>query len=97
MYAIRSYYDLSRDDLKVRSDSELYGAALSLWNQFYCRPKNRRVIRVFNPELARHGWQSTHTIVEIIVESQVVRITSYNVCYTKLLRDRSGSGDRGSP
>jgi len=78
------YGDLSRDDLKVRSDSELYGAALSLWNQFYCRPKNRRVIRVFNPELARHGWQSTHTIVEIIVEDSPFLVDSVRMTLNRL-------------
>src|SRR5204863_364439 len=46
--------------------ADLYGAALSHWNFARKRDPGSVRIRVFNPTLEEHGWQSTHTIIEIV-------------------------------
>ncbi|WP_158969064.1 NAD-glutamate dehydrogenase [Paraglaciecola sp. L3A3] len=61
------FNNISNDDLEDRNVSDLYGATLSLWNQFVNYQGDKPFIRAFNPEISKHGWQSTHTIVEIIV------------------------------
>ncbi|GLS84624.1 NAD-glutamate dehydrogenase [Paraferrimonas haliotis] len=60
------YEHMPTDDLQDRNDSDLYGAGLSLWNQLNQLQRGDSFIRVFNPQQSKHGWQSNHTIVEII-------------------------------
>ncbi|MPY24741.1 NAD-glutamate dehydrogenase [Shewanella psychropiezotolerans] len=65
-FATCLYAHMSKDDLKSRNDSDLYGAVLSLWNAANMTVKGESHIRVFNPSQSKHGWQSTHSIIEII-------------------------------
>lgn len=60
------YGGMHQEDLSARSDSDLYCAAISLWNRLNTRKKNELDICVYNPEISLNGWQSTHTIVEIV-------------------------------
>ena len=67
-FVAKFYGNMASTDLHDRNDSDLYGAALSLWNALNQRTSTEPYIRVYNPELTRHGWQSPHTIVEIILQ-----------------------------
>lgn len=64
--ALSLYQNTSQDDLSSRNDNDLYGAALSLWNQLNQIGKGEKGLRVLNPSQSKHGWQSTHSIIEII-------------------------------
>ncbi len=57
---------LDDNDLVERNESDLYGAVMSLWQHLNDNKQNVFSVRVFNPTLAQHGWQSTHTVVEIV-------------------------------
>ncbi|MGH8676480.1 MAG: NAD-glutamate dehydrogenase, partial [Burkholderiales bacterium] len=64
---LRAYYaEVDPEELSERSVADLYGAALAhlkFARRFsFGAPK----IRVYNPVFAEHGWQSTHTAVEIV-------------------------------
>ena len=64
---IRNYYDgVALDDLADQSIENLYGAALSLWKFAERHSGEEAKIRVYNPRVEEHGWQSPHTIVEVI-------------------------------
>ncbi|TRY30081.1 NAD-glutamate dehydrogenase [Aliiglaciecola sp. M165] len=78
------YKNISIDDLDNRSDSDLYGATLSLWNEFVKYNDDQPRIRVFNPEIAKHGWQSSHTIVEIIVTDMPFLVDSVRMTLNRL-------------
>jgi len=54
------------EDLAERQTADLYGAALSHWNFARKRDPGKARVRVFNPTIEDHGWQSTHTIIEIV-------------------------------
>src|SRR5215470_2848889 len=62
----RYFHDVEPEDLAEREPADLYGAALSHWNFARKREPAHARIRVFNPTLEEHGWQSTHTIIEIV-------------------------------
>src|SRR5262245_11208278 len=62
----RYFHDVEPEDLAEREPADLYGAALSHWNFARRRDPGHAHIRVFNPTLEEHGWQSTHTIIEIV-------------------------------
>ncbi|SCA55825.1 NAD-specific glutamate dehydrogenase [Candidatus Terasakiella magnetica] len=52
-------------DLIGRNEEEVYGSALAFWRFAYQRQSEESLIRVYNPNLEEHGWQSDHTVVEI--------------------------------
>ncbi len=78
------FRNISVDDLENRNDSDLYGATLSLWNEFQKYDARQPRIRVFNPEISRHGWQSSHTIVEIIVSDMPFLVDSVRMTLNRL-------------
>lgn len=63
---IRQYYlSVAAEDLSARSILDLYGAILSHWHFICSRKPGEAKVRVYNPDLEQHGWQSTHTVIEI--------------------------------
>src|SRR5256885_6100762 len=64
---VRRYFSqLDPEDLAERQPADLYGAALSHSNFARKRDPGSARLRVFNPSIEEHGWQSTHTIIEIV-------------------------------
>ncbi|MBH0042269.1 NAD-glutamate dehydrogenase [Pseudoalteromonas sp. SWXJZ10B] len=82
-FAKALYSNMSKEDLANRNDSDLYGAALSLWNALEKNTTDDAVIRVFNPEVAKDGWQSSHTIVEIITKDMPFLVDSVRMAMTR--------------
>jgi len=62
----RYYGQVDPEDLAERAPADLYGAALSHWNFARRRDPAHARVRAFNPSIEEHGWQSTHTIIEIV-------------------------------
>ncbi len=58
--------DALPDELDIYDSSQLFHAALSFWRFSACRAPNDVLLRVFNPNMAEHGWESPHTILEIV-------------------------------
>ena len=65
-FVVRYFGQVDPEDLAERASADLYGAALSHWNFARKREVGYARVRVFNPSIEEHGWQSTHTIVEIV-------------------------------
>ncbi|MGH8728036.1 MAG: NAD-glutamate dehydrogenase [Burkholderiales bacterium] len=64
---VREYFkEVDAEDLREREVFDLYGAALSHLNFARRFQSGAPKLRVYNPRLEEHGWQSTHTIVEIL-------------------------------
>ncbi len=83
-FVSKLYSGMTHDDLNHRNDSDLYGAAVSLWGSFEARPDQTPYVRVYNPELSRHGWQSPHTIVELIIKDVPFLVDSIRMALTRL-------------
>lgn len=63
----RQYFgQVDPEDLADRQVADLYGAALSHWGFARNRKPGHARVRAFNPTIAEHGWQSTHTIIEMV-------------------------------
>ncbi len=82
-FAFTLYGNMSNEDLVGRNDSDLYGAALSLWQTLNQHAEPAARIRVFNPEIARHGWESKHTIVEIVVQDMPFLVDSVRMALNR--------------
>ncbi|MDN3922653.1 NAD-glutamate dehydrogenase [Roseateles violae] len=64
---VRIYFgQVDPEELAERQVADLYGAALSHWSFAARREPGHAKVRVFNPTIGEHGWQSTHTIIEIV-------------------------------
>jgi glutamate dehydrogenase len=66
---VRQYYRwVAAEDLAERSPLDVYGLALAHYNLARRRPPGTTKVRVYNPQFEEHGWQSTHTAVEVVTD-----------------------------
>src|SRR5438105_13558256 len=65
-FAQQYYGQVAPEDLAERPLADLYGAALSHWHFARSFAGGAPKLRVYNPRLEEHGWQSTHTVIEIV-------------------------------
>jgi len=77
------YMRVSPDDLGSRSILDLYGAVVSYWHFIYQRLPGEIKIRVYNPNLEEHGWQSPHTVIEISTDERPFIIDSVRLALTR--------------
>ena len=64
---VRQYYQwVPAEDLADRNPLDLYGAAVAHWNLAQQRAPGEAKVRVYNPVFEQHGWQSPHTLIEIV-------------------------------
>ena len=74
---ISQYYSGSAvEDLDEIDSSDLYGAALAHWGFLQHHAPGEDKVRVYNPVLDEHGWQSTHTIVEVVCDDMPFLVDS---------------------
>jgi len=64
------------EDLQTHRPEDLYGAALSFWHLISERKPKETLIRVYNPDYESDGWQSTHTVIEIMHEDMPFLVDS---------------------
>ncbi|MFL0805855.1 MAG: NAD-glutamate dehydrogenase [Oceanobacter sp.] len=75
-FADMYYANAPMDELLLRPVSDLYGATLSSWHFVQERRPQEAKVRVFNPDHENHGWQSLHTVVEIVCEDMPFLVDS---------------------
>jgi len=74
---VSAYFrQVAPEDLIEGRADDLYGAALSHWNFARRREPGKPKLRVFNPTVKDRGWQSTHTIIEIVCENCATSLNS---------------------
>ena len=64
-FARRLFERVPGDELLARSSDQLTALASSFLD-FILAEKSARSLRVFNPTEANHGWESRHTIIEMV-------------------------------
>ncbi|MDR5904944.1 NAD-glutamate dehydrogenase [Franzmannia qiaohouensis] len=65
-FADAFYASASLEDMSGRRPEDVYGATLSTWHFIQNHDPAKPKVRVYNPDFAEHGWQSTHTQVEVL-------------------------------
>lgn len=64
---VRHYYAaVTEADFEEKNLDDLYYSSFSCWKFIHSKVGEQPKLRVFNPDLEQHGWQSSHTIVEIL-------------------------------
>ncbi|OGT47023.1 MAG: NAD-glutamate dehydrogenase [Gammaproteobacteria bacterium RIFCSPHIGHO2_12_FULL_41_15] len=63
------FSNISADDMKSRTVVDLYGAVTSQWQLLKSRELDDPIcLNVFTPKQEIDGWQSPHTIIEVIAD-----------------------------
>jgi glutamate dehydrogenase len=81
---VRQYYRwVPPEDLVGRDALDLYGAAVAHWKFVEDRPAGAAKVRVYNPDFEQHGWQSTHTVVEVVTDDMPFVVDSVTAELTR--------------
>ncbi|PIQ42640.1 MAG: NAD-glutamate dehydrogenase [Gammaproteobacteria bacterium CG11_big_fil_rev_8_21_14_0_20_46_22] len=67
-YSKQYFSTVAYEDLAERSIDDLYGAVLSHFDLMFQREQNEIKVHAFNPSQEEHGWNSSHTVIEIAVD-----------------------------
>ncbi|QJQ95718.1 MULTISPECIES: NAD-glutamate dehydrogenase [Halomonadaceae] len=54
------------EDLVERRPEDVYSATLAIWHFIQSHDPAEPKVRVYNPTFEEHGWQSTHTQIELL-------------------------------
>lgn len=65
-FARQFYQQVDPDDLHNRDPADLFGAVLSLWSLAQHRDPDKIKLLILNPREDVHGWQCSHTVIEIV-------------------------------
>lgn len=77
-FAKQYYQAVVFNDIDKLTVVDLYGAVLSHWNFAFEFISDHKV-RVYNPTQEQHGWQSNHTIVEIVIKDMPFLLQSISM------------------
>ncbi|OHX11369.1 glutamate dehydrogenase [Chromobacterium sphagni] len=92
-------------DLRQFSSLDLFGAAMAHYEFAGKRSAGQVKCRIYNPDFERDGWQSTHTVIEVVnddmpflIDSITMLLSRYNLNLHLLVhpvlsvgRDKSGA------
>lgn len=82
---VRQFYaTVAPDDLNEWTIEDLYGAAVNFWELVQQRAPNEIKIRIYNPDFERHGWQTTHTVVEVICDDMPFLVDSMRLVVNRM-------------
>ena len=73
-YATAPLHELQRKHL-----DDLYGMTLGLWSYLRQAGSDDVRIRVFNPKYEECGWQSSHTVVEVLARDRAFLVDTVNM------------------
>lgn len=76
LFAELYYEGAPSADLNARNPEDLYGATVSCWLFIQKNDITQPKVRVFNPDFEAHGWQSTHTVIEVLSKEMPFLIDS---------------------
>lgn len=75
---------VAMDDLREWQIDDLYGAAVNFWSLIQHRLPDETKIRIYNPDFERHGWQTTHTVVEVITKDMPFIVDSLRMVINRM-------------
>ena len=72
------------DDLLEWNIDDLYGSVVNFWGLIQKRAPDEIKIRIYNPDFERHGWQTTHTVVEVICDDMPFLVDSLRMIVNRM-------------
>src|SRR5262245_46375684 len=78
---VRAYYaDAAPEDL---AEFDLYGAAVAHWHFMQQRRPGVPKVHAYTPSLEANGWQSRHSVVEIVTDDMPFLVDSVTMALTR--------------
>lgn len=82
---LKCYFsDVPPEDMVERDVDSLRAMAIGHAEFTQQRAPGQPLIRIFNPTIATHGWQSTHTIVEVVTDDMPFLVDSVGIVLNRL-------------
>ncbi|MDR3502574.1 MAG: NAD-glutamate dehydrogenase [Legionella sp.] len=75
-FAKQLYGTVAMEDLSAWELDDLYGAVANFWSLLSERKPHETKIRIYNPDFERHGWQTTHTVIEVVCDDMPFLVDS---------------------
>lgn len=83
-FAKQFFGTVALEDLREWDIDDLYGAVVNFWSLISERLPQETKIRIYNPDFERHGWQSTHTVVEVITDDKPFIVDSLRMVINRM-------------
>ncbi len=77
------YHHVAADDLLGRTPDDVYGAAASHLQLAERRTPGTALVRVIHPSADADGWQSPHTVVEVVTDDMAFLVDSVTAELTR--------------
>jgi glutamate dehydrogenase len=82
---VHTYYaNVPPPDILQRGPVDLWGAASSHWKLASSRKRRQAKVRVYTPRAEKHGWNSPHTVVEIVTDDMPFLVDSVTAALNQL-------------
>ncbi len=78
------FYVSSEDVLERGSVPDIYGAVITYWNFARDFSGDQYKIRVYNPQFEQDGWQSTHTVISLVIRDAPFLVDSIRMAINRL-------------
>ena len=73
------YQHVPPAELENENTTDLVGAVVAHWQLLQRHRAGKPAIRVYNPNFEEHGWQSPHTIIEVVNEDLAFLVDSLSM------------------
>ena len=83
-FAHQFFATVALDDLREWTVDDLSGAAINFWSLIQTRKPGETKVRIYNPDFERDGWQTTHTIIEVICDDMPFLVDSLRIVLNRM-------------
>ncbi len=83
-FARQFFATVALDDLREWTIDDLSAAALNFWSLIQNRKLGETKIRIYNPETARDGWRTSHTILEVICDDMPFLVDTLRIVINRM-------------
>ena len=81
---LETFYARASDDEVIDDTPEsIYGATLAIWKLGATRAPRSPKVRVYNPRMEEHGWESGHSVIEIVNDDMPFLVDSLTVLFNE--------------
>ena len=83
-FVSRFFSTLCLEDLEAWGIKDLFGASINFWNFIENRSPDETKVRIYNPNYEQYGWQTTHTVIEVICNDRPFLVDSLRIVISKM-------------
>jgi len=77
------YANVATEEVVDTPAEDIYGAALALWKFGAKRKPGTPKVRLYNPRMSEHGWESSHSVLEVINDDMPFLVDSLTALLTE--------------